>query len=181
MHATLSELHYCRTYTDRNNFKPSFEQNLFVQVVCAIVVLNLIGTAYDMMTRDAPEKNKLLTAWSIPANWNRLTYISKESDPRIKALMPMQGARIAGLALIMFGHARAMLFMMYTSSPEELEGVPASRPAPVYISMYPHSYNVAISSSSHDVIRSVLRAHNTSERRDVLHSRMEFCSPVHHA
>ncbi|XP_064074426.1 nose resistant to fluoxetine protein 6-like [Vanessa tameamea] len=100
----------------------SIPQRAFIVVVCVILFLNAVGTLYDYVAR-GEGKNKLLLAWSVRANWNRLFAIYENGDPRLSALAPAQGIRVLLLALVMMTHASEILHKIYLYNPEFFEQV----------------------------------------------------------
>ncbi|XP_075984055.1 uncharacterized protein LOC142981820 [Anticarsia gemmatalis] len=122
LRASINKLHYCRTHADKHAVPPMTDaQRLFLQCVVAIVALNIIGTIYDVYMGDEPEKNKLITAFSIPANWRRLSVIHEGGDPRLTALIPVNGVRVISMAFTTFAHANVFHSCFYTLNPEYLE------------------------------------------------------------
>ncbi|XP_046964255.1 nose resistant to fluoxetine protein 6-like [Vanessa cardui] len=100
----------------------SIPQRAFIVVVCVILFLNAVGTLYDYAAR-GEGKNKLLMAWSVRANWNRLFATYEDGDPRLSALAPVQGIRVLLLALVMMTHASEILHKIYLYNPEFFEHV----------------------------------------------------------
>ncbi|XP_047538474.1 nose resistant to fluoxetine protein 6-like [Vanessa atalanta] len=100
----------------------SIPQRAFIVVVCVILFLNAVGTLYDYAAR-GEGKNKLLLAWSVRANWNRLFATYENGDPRLSALAPAQGIRVLLLALVMMTHASEILHKIYLYNPEFFEQV----------------------------------------------------------
>ncbi|VVC88288.1 unnamed protein product [Leptidea sinapis] len=97
-------------------------QRLFLAIVCAVVVFNIIGTLYDLAV-DGEGKSALLMSWSMRANWRRLThtYEGADEDPRLLALAPIQGMRVLLLALVMMTHASEIQHKLFLYNPEFLE------------------------------------------------------------
>ncbi|CAB3245916.1 unnamed protein product [Arctia plantaginis] len=122
LRASINTLHYCHNHTDKHAIKPKTPaQNTFLQCIYAIIAINIIGTAYDLWTKDTPNKNKLITSFSIPSNWRRLTVIYEGEDPRLTALTPLNGVRVLSMLLTMLAHSHVLHFSFYTINSEELE------------------------------------------------------------
>ncbi|XP_026740773.1 O-acyltransferase like protein-like [Trichoplusia ni] len=122
LRASLRELHYCRSHSDATTEQsPTTADLTFTRVVYAIIILNIISTIYDVYTEDGPNKSKLLTTFSIPENYRRLTVFRESSDPRLSILTPMQGIRIMSLGFTTYAHASVLHFSFYINNPEYLE------------------------------------------------------------
>nr|XP_021196139.2 nose resistant to fluoxetine protein 6 [Helicoverpa armigera] len=122
LRASLQTLHYCRTHVDaKTDKKPTAAERIFKQVIYALVLANVIGTIYDVFVEDGPNKNKLLSAFSIPANWRRLTYLPDGGDPRQTALVALDGVRVMALGFTTYAHASVFHYMFHTINPEYLE------------------------------------------------------------
>ncbi|KAJ8712825.1 hypothetical protein PYW08_008129 [Mythimna loreyi] len=126
LRASLRTLHYCRTHADFITRKPETSaEHILKQVLYALFLANLVGTIYDTYVAETAErkKNKLITAFSIPSNWRRLTFIREGGDPRQTALIPMEGVRVMALGFTTYAHASVFHFVFYTVNPEILEQV----------------------------------------------------------
>ncbi|KAJ8711170.1 hypothetical protein PYW07_008412 [Mythimna separata] len=126
LRASLHTLHYCRTHDDFVTRKPETPaEHMLKLVLYALVLANIVGTIYDSYVVDTPErkKSKLIAAFSIPANWRRLTFIREGGDPRQTALTPMEGVRVLALGCTTFAHASIFHYGFYTTNPEMLEKV----------------------------------------------------------
>ncbi|CAH0696662.1 unnamed protein product [Spodoptera exigua] len=135
-HASLQSLDYCRTHADiieASERPPTSAEVIFKNVVYALVIANIVGTIYDNYAGDNPNKSKLLSAFSIPANWRRLTFIREGGDPRQAALVPMEGLRVMALGFTTYAHANVIHYMFHIKNPEYLEGL-TQRVDGVYLS-----------------------------------------------
>ncbi|CAH1641051.1 unnamed protein product [Spodoptera littoralis] len=123
-HASIKSVDYCRTHSDiieASERPPTSAELIFKNVVYALVIANIVGTIYDNFAGDNPNKSKLLSAFSIPANWRRLTFIREGGDPRQAALVPMEGLRVMALGFTTYAHANVIHFMFHIKNPEYLE------------------------------------------------------------
>ncbi|KAM3957888.1 uncharacterized protein ACR2FA_008162 [Aphomia sociella] len=125
LHSELRELHYCHSHEDAISSKRLADmdtpQLIFLIIVGVFIVLNAIGTIYDAVVDDEKKKSKLLRAWSVTANWQRLTSDRVNADPRLAALLPLEGVRVAMLAIVMWVHAGFIHYMLYVHNPRDLE------------------------------------------------------------
>lgn len=117
----LQHLHYCRTHDEvKVKTPPTPEQTLFINIVYALLVMNIVGTIYDVMTGEGINRNSLLLAWSMRDNWRNLVAVN-DSDPHMNDFLSVQGIRVIGMLAIIYGHSNVFSFFYYTKSPEYLE------------------------------------------------------------
>ncbi|PZC75398.1 hypothetical protein B5X24_HaOG206128 [Helicoverpa armigera] len=124
----LARLRYCRSHAqhvarEHAHEPPQRAQRLFLLAVTAILVCNVLGTAYDVFTGDNVKKNPLLASWSIRSNWRRLTASYEDGDPRLAALSPVQGVRVFLMLLIMATHSGCIHDMLYLYNPRWIEQI----------------------------------------------------------
>ncbi|KAJ2937916.1 hypothetical protein O0L34_g14189 [Tuta absoluta] len=121
LEAKLLKLDFCES--KRTHDKPYDEvEMIFAWIVGGIVLLNLVGTTYDLLRNQDAKPNKYLIAWSIRVNWCRLfaTY-DTGGDPRLTALKSVQGIRAFTLAMVMLAHSMIVHHMAYIHNPEIIE------------------------------------------------------------
>ncbi|XP_047032953.1 nose resistant to fluoxetine protein 6-like [Helicoverpa zea] len=124
----LARLRYCRSHAQHvarahSHEPPQRAQRMFLLAVTAILVCNVLGTAYDVFTGDNVKKNPLLASWSIRSNWRRLTASYEDGDPRLAALSPVQGVRVFLMLLIMATHSGCIHDMLYLYNPRWIEQI----------------------------------------------------------
>ncbi|XP_053616970.1 O-acyltransferase like protein-like [Plodia interpunctella] len=125
----LQKVHYCKTHDDVNvkrSFNVDIPQMVFLVVVGVLLVLNVAGTAYDLLISDDVKKNQLLTSWSLRVNWRRLTSQREHADPRLAAMRPLQGVRVVVLGTVIWTHAGFVQHILYAHSPRALEHMMSS-------------------------------------------------------
>ncbi|XP_026737187.1 O-acyltransferase like protein-like [Trichoplusia ni] len=126
LRASLTQLSYCRTHTQDVALK-DFRSNLetrhyvFLCTVLVIVAINVIGTVYDVTTKGSKSKNKLLTSWSLVRNWDELVCPYPDGDPRLAAVLPVEGFRVIMILLVMFTHAGILHDMLFLENPSYVE------------------------------------------------------------
>ncbi|XP_052751676.1 O-acyltransferase like protein-like [Galleria mellonella] len=122
LRSSLHQLHYCHTHKDANtSFVPDTPQIVFVAIVAVFVVINVIGTTYDLMFKDELKKSKVLCAWSVISNWQRLISDRVHSDPARAVLLPLEGVRVVLLAIVVAVHTGFIHYMLYAYDPRALE------------------------------------------------------------
>ncbi|XP_012548128.1 nose resistant to fluoxetine protein 6 [Bombyx mori] len=128
MNAKLHRLQHCRTYHETKDDEDAIEpeQKLFVKILLAILAMNIVGTVYDHATRDSSRRNKLLLAWSMSANWNKLTAIRTTGDPRLPTFEAVQGFRILCLLFVFYAHVLVLHYLFFVANPEALEQLTVS-------------------------------------------------------
>ncbi|GBP61157.1 hypothetical protein EVAR_46809_1 [Eumeta japonica] len=100
--ARLMKLYFCRRSGDK--LEMDGVSKSFIAFLIVVVLLNAIGSAYDVFIKDSNGKGKQwLIAFSIPRNWEKLTSPSKVSDPRLQKLVYVHGFRIQPMQLMTIG------------------------------------------------------------------------------
>ncbi|CAH0595007.1 unnamed protein product [Chrysodeixis includens] len=128
LHVSLHALSYCRTHAQEYARQHSSEpmdvpQKLFLTVLAGLLAMNVIGTAYDLLTDDNDKKLAALSVWSVRDNWRRLTAHYTDGDPRISALSPVQGIRVLLMLLIMAAHSGCIQDALYIYNPRWVEQI----------------------------------------------------------
>ncbi|XP_075984169.1 nose resistant to fluoxetine protein 6-like [Anticarsia gemmatalis] len=123
MRAMLTELSYCRTHAEEH--APNIDaigmpHVVFLCVVFAIFVLNAIGTVYDVMKKDE-KKIKWLTNWSVVSNWPQLVGPYPAGDPRLAAILPLEGGRVFLIMMVVFTHSGCIHHRLYMENPKYIE------------------------------------------------------------
>ncbi|KOB66051.1 Uncharacterized protein OBRU01_21041, partial [Operophtera brumata] len=95
----LNSLKYCKThaqeYARKENPEPyDLSQKVLLTVVAVLCFANAVGTIYDVFSGDGAKKRELLAVWSLRENWRRLTASYEEGNPRLNAILPVQGVRV---------------------------------------------------------------------------------------
>ncbi|KAM3957893.1 nose resistant to fluoxetine protein 6-like [Aphomia sociella] len=117
--AKLTKLNYCKT-GDKDINPPIDTLDLAVAgVVLLILILNFIGTVYDLRRDPKNKPNKFLLPWSLRYSWNRLTAVH-EGDDRIKALLPSHGVKSILAILVMLAHSPLAVFQPYISDVRDI-------------------------------------------------------------
>ncbi|CAH2093333.1 unnamed protein product [Euphydryas editha] len=119
LNATVQTYHCTRPEQQEETDIP---QRAFLIVVYVLLFLNVVGTLYDYIAQ-GQGKNKVIIAWSMRANWQRLTTLHEDIDPRLAALAPVQGIRVLLLSLVLLAHASEILHKVYLYNPEFFEQV----------------------------------------------------------
>ncbi|XP_059045950.1 O-acyltransferase like protein-like [Achroia grisella] len=124
LHSQLYHLQYCHTHEDiseANTLQPDTLQLVFAAVVGLILLMNVVGTVYDLMVKDESKKSKALSAWSAASNWRRLLSNRVAADPARAALLPLEGARVVMLVLVIVVHTGFIYYTLYPYSPRAAE------------------------------------------------------------
>ncbi|CAH2052527.1 unnamed protein product, partial [Iphiclides podalirius] len=118
--AKLSSLDYCKT----SRTPPPAIDGLdvaFAYACAAILLMNVIGTAYDFFRNVDRKPNRFLMAWSIAQNWRRLTDPYENGDPRLSAFQSIHGMKALTLILVMLAHSVIVYHATYIHNPQFLE------------------------------------------------------------
>ncbi|KAJ8712635.1 hypothetical protein PYW08_007939 [Mythimna loreyi] len=118
LEANLTQLTYCKAGAGGRAVD---DWDLaFTGVAALIVAANVLGTAYDLLRKDG-KPIKYLVAWSLVANWRRLTADHSDGDPRLSALKPVQGMKAITLLLVMMAHSVLAYHLTYIYNPQFFE------------------------------------------------------------
>ncbi|KAJ0173381.1 hypothetical protein K1T71_011557 [Dendrolimus kikuchii] len=165
---SLLNLQYCSTHAEeyaRNHDPEQLDvpERLFLTVVSVLLALNFVGTMYDAVLSDDVKRNSYLAAWSLRCNWRKLTASYEDGDPRLQALLPVQGFRVLLLVLIIGTHSGCIHDMTYVYNPRFIERM-AKHPnlmlfmngtsvtqAFVVLSNFLLAYNVLLFSKTHQL------------------------------
>lgn len=89
------------------------------------LVLIAFATLFDLVLSNEQNKvrriDKLIRAFSIPRNWNRLKTI--KSTPELERLRVIQGLRFYNTITVILTHTVMLIFMLPISNTEMTEGV----------------------------------------------------------
>ncbi|KOB66052.1 Uncharacterized protein OBRU01_21043, partial [Operophtera brumata] len=88
----LHKLDYCITHREHVSEKRGVEtpHKIFLWVLGVIALVNIIGTVHDMTT-SSDIKIRVFIAWSVRNNWLHLVGPFAAGDPRLAALLPLEG------------------------------------------------------------------------------------------
>ncbi|KOB74163.1 Uncharacterized protein OBRU01_08986, partial [Operophtera brumata] len=117
LQTNLTHLEYCKT-AKQGGRRPVDRLDMWFAWICgAIVLINIIGTAYDVFKSSESKPNKFLMTWSLCVNWRRLTADYSDGDPRLSALKPVQGMKALTMLLIMMAHSVLAHHITYIYNP----------------------------------------------------------------
>ncbi|XP_075984171.1 uncharacterized protein LOC142981915 [Anticarsia gemmatalis] len=117
--ARLAELSYCRSA--RRERPVDTWDVAFASVVALLVLINVIGTLYDVLRNKERPPIKQLEAWSVIASWRRLTAAGGEDEPRRDALRPIHGMKAISLIQVLMAHSALVFYFTYLHNPQFLE------------------------------------------------------------
>ncbi|CAH2052521.1 unnamed protein product, partial [Iphiclides podalirius] len=120
LNSTLSSLKYCRAFGQESAPDDAWPYRAFLAAIGALLLLNFAGTIYDVSAGEKG-KNKILTSWSMKANWQKLTASYDSCDPSRSVLSPIRGARVFLLVTVVMSHAIEMTYKSHIANPEFLE------------------------------------------------------------
>ncbi|XP_063896370.1 nose resistant to fluoxetine protein 6 [Helicoverpa armigera] len=123
--AELIELSYCRSHTKHEALRSTSSavetpHRVFLYAVAVIVLLNVVGTVYDVNTKSI-KKLRVLTAWSLASNWQHLKTPYPAGDPRLDTLLTLEAFRVVMVALVVFVHAGCLHHILYIQNPQHIE------------------------------------------------------------
>ncbi|XP_012548136.1 uncharacterized protein LOC101744376 [Bombyx mori] len=115
----LRKLVYCKSRSSQT--APDSVDLTVATAAAALVLLNLIATAYDYFRNQNDKPNRYLITWSLISNWNRLTADYADGDQKLAALKPLHGVKTLTLVCIMLAHTVMAFHMIYLLNPHFLE------------------------------------------------------------
>ncbi|KPJ13420.1 Nose resistant to fluoxetine protein 6 [Papilio machaon] len=117
----LATLDYCKT-TKRPPTKPIDELDIaFAYVSGFILLMNVIGTIYDLTRNPDHKPNRYLMTFSFMDNWRRLTDSYENGDARLNALQPIHGMKAITLMCVMLAHSVIIYHSTYLMNPRFIE------------------------------------------------------------
>ncbi|CAB3245523.1 unnamed protein product [Arctia plantaginis] len=119
LETNLTEFQYCRTAKTQRQVDTW--DLIFAFIVGVILLMNIVGTAYDVLRNQDKKPIKQLVAWSLVANWRRLTADHSDKDSRLTALKPVQAMKCLTLILVMLAHSVLAFHYTYLFNPQFFE------------------------------------------------------------
>ncbi|GBP61123.1 hypothetical protein EVAR_46774_1 [Eumeta japonica] len=131
LHADLMRFDFCR----RSGQKPIMDGLViaFSIYLAIVVVLNIIGTAYDWMLKKSKahtKGNRWLMAFSLFDNWERLTSTFEDKDTQFQNLSCFYGLKTLSMLIVLLAHVTMITCLSLPTNARGLEEV--SRSAPRY-------------------------------------------------
>uniref|UniRef100_A0A2A4K7P3 Acyltransferase 3 domain-containing protein n=1 Tax=Heliothis virescens TaxID=7102 RepID=A0A2A4K7P3_HELVI len=126
--ANLTVLDYCNRPGSDERPVDTWDM-AFLYITCLILLMNVVGTAYHVFRDKEGTPNKQLMAWSVVANWQRLTADHKDKDARLNALTPVHGVKALTLLLVIMAHSVLSYHGAYLYNPQYFEKLGPQAPA----------------------------------------------------
>ncbi|XP_063366596.1 nose resistant to fluoxetine protein 6-like isoform X2 [Cydia amplana] len=167
LRAHLSEFDYCKHREDKRKFDTL--DRIFILYICTIVLLNFIGTTYDVCHKDGRStgeyiRNSWIMAFSLRNNWRKLTDNVGTSGQTFQCF---HGMRAILTILVHFAHTIMALIMGFIPNPRYVELV-GDRPEFVIF------FNGTVVIQTFIVITSFLRTMKTFWQAD--HGKLSYIS-----
>uniref|UniRef100_A0A2A4K862 Acyltransferase 3 domain-containing protein n=1 Tax=Heliothis virescens TaxID=7102 RepID=A0A2A4K862_HELVI len=161
LRAQLTELSYCRSHAQHkalSNISSSVDtpHRVFLYAIAAIVLLNVVGTVYDVNTK-SDRKLRVVTSWSLVSNWQHLKSPFPAGDPRLDTLLPVEAFRVIMVVLVVFVHAGCLHNILYLQNPQYVEQM-SHRPVMMLLQNGSSSIQMLLLLSSFFLADSLLQA-----------------------
>ncbi|CAK1550257.1 unnamed protein product [Leptosia nina] len=120
--AKFSNIQYCNKKGEKKEVTKG--DILVVGVFGIIIVLNMVGTFYDIIVSKSENKagNRFLLALSLKKNWDRMVAPSgKGPDSRLERLRVINGLRSMTMVCVIFSHTVLTMAFSYVENPLYLE------------------------------------------------------------
>ncbi|XP_013147279.1 PREDICTED: nose resistant to fluoxetine protein 6-like [Papilio polytes] len=117
----LATLEYCKT-TKSPSTKPIDELDVtFAYISGFILLMNVIGTIYDLIRNPDHKPNRYLMTFSFAENWKRLTESYENGDSRLSSLQAIHGMKAITLIFVMMAHSVITYHTAYILNPRFIE------------------------------------------------------------
>ncbi|XP_063832788.1 O-acyltransferase like protein-like [Ostrinia nubilalis] len=113
----LQKLHYCRAHAQPIVDTNDLPHQAFLYVVYALLIMNIVGTAYDLMMGQKTKKNKLLMMFSLRVNFIRLLANQETFERGMRGLQVLNGYKAVLLYGAVVAHSGIITAMAYQYNP----------------------------------------------------------------
>ncbi|KAJ0174361.1 hypothetical protein K1T71_010507 [Dendrolimus kikuchii] len=116
----IAEINYCNKYDDRRNID-IYDVGVAV-IFLLLIVMNVIGSLYDVCCKDSKIGNPYLLAFSLRQNWKKLIAPAGVGpDPRLERLKLFHGLRTMTMVCVIFCHTVFCIALSYVENPLYIE------------------------------------------------------------